>query len=225
MEDLFKKDQRGHQALAARMNNARPPSSREIQERNRALATEYINLHNQLIQQRHASAMASPAPRVPTPTMPSNGYYQPVAMNSPPVSWPQQAINQGAWNQAVPSPYPAAMEREREICDEAKFDSGIGSMPDDVSKSKEQDDDKRSIRSILTNASRVLLPPQEEKHLIAAFAGDLCQDIVFRGDLDACDRISTRLSDLLKNFTLRLEESVNLKTERDAKEFIRQQRK
>jgi hypothetical protein len=115
-------------------------------------------------------------------------------------------------------------EEHLEAYGEAKFDSGIGSMPDTVSKSKEQDDDNRSIRSILTNASRVLLPPQEEKHLISAFTGDLCQDIVFREDLDARNRISTRLSDLLKNFTLRLEESVNSKTERDAKEFVRQQR-
>jgi len=115
-------------------------------------------------------------------------------------------------------------EKHLEAYGEAKFDSGIGSMPDTVSKSKEQDDDKRSIRSILTNASRVLLPPQEEKHLISVFAGGLCQDIVFRGDLDARNRISTRLSDLLKNFTLRLEERVNSKTEGDAKEFVRQQR-
>lgn len=106
MEDLFKKDQRGHQELAARYNTARPPSAREIQERNRALATEYINLHNQLIQQRHSSAMANPAQRVPTPTMPSNGYFQPVAMNSAQVSRPQQAINQDAWNQNMPSPDP-----------------------------------------------------------------------------------------------------------------------
>ena len=107
----------------------------------------------------------------------------------------------------------------------ATLDSGYGSMPDTVSESNEQDDDKRSIRSILTNASRVLLPPQEEEHLISAFAGDFCQDIGFGGDLDeARHRISARLPDLLKTFALRLEESVNSKTERDAKEFVRQQR-
>ncbi|KAH8802569.1 hypothetical protein F5884DRAFT_887230 [Xylogone sp. PMI_703] len=107
---------------------------------------------------------------------------------------------------------------------EAKYDSGIGSMPDTVSKSKEQDDDKLSIRSILTNASRVVLPPQEKEYLISAFVGDLCQDIVFRGDLDARDRLYTSLSDLLKTFTMRLEESANSKTELDAKEFVGQQR-
>jgi len=36
-------------------------------------------------------------------------------------------------------------EKHLEAYGEAKFDSGIGSMPDTVSKSKEQDDDKRSI--------------------------------------------------------------------------------
>jgi len=107
----------------------------------------------------------------------------------------------------------------------AKFDSGYSSMPDAVSESNEQDDDNRSIRSILTNASRVLLPPQQEEHLISAFVGDLCQDIGFCGDLgDARDRISARLPDLLKTFTLRLEGSVSSKTERDVKEFVRQQR-
>ena len=116
------------------------------------------------------------------------------------------------------------LDRHLEAHSEAKFDSGIGSMPDTLSNSKEQDDDKRSIRSIVTNASRVLLPLQEEKHLISAFVGYLCQDIVFHGDLEALDRISTRLSDLLKTFTLRLETSANSKTEHDAKEFVRQQR-
>lgn len=117
-----------------------------------------------------------------------------------------------------------SLERHFEAYGEARFDSGIGSMSDVISKSKEHDDDKSSIRSILTNGSRVLLPPQEEKHLLLAFVGDLCQDIVFGGDLEARDRISTRLPELLKIFTLRLEENVNSKAERDAKEFVRQQR-
>ena len=107
----------------------------------------------------------------------------------------------------------------------ATLDPGYGSMPDTVSESNVQDDDKRSIRSILTNASRVLLPPQEEEHLISAFAGDICQDIGFGRDLnEARHWISARLPDLLKTFALRLEESVNSKTARDAKEFVRQQR-
>ncbi|KAE8441504.1 hypothetical protein EG329_004892 [Mollisiaceae sp. DMI_Dod_QoI] len=103
MEDLFKKDQRGHQALAARYNTARPPTAREAQERNRALATEYINLHNQLIQHRHSSAMVGSASRVPTPTVPNSGYYQPSAADSPPIPRPQ-VVNQGHWNQNMPNP-------------------------------------------------------------------------------------------------------------------------
>ena len=106
----------------------------------------------------------------------------------------------------------------------AKFDSGYGSMPDAITEGHQQDEDKMSIRSILTNASRVRLPPQEEQYLISSFAGDLCQDIGFQGDLDMHDRISTRLPDLLKAFTWRLGEEVSSKTERDAKEFVRQQR-
>ncbi|EXJ76155.1 uncharacterized protein A1O5_00663 [Cladophialophora psammophila CBS 110553] len=105
------------------------------------------------------------------------------------------------------------------------FDSGYRSMSNTVSKSNERNDDNTSIRSILSNASRVLLSPQENKNLIAVFAGDLCQDIGFLGDLDDVrDRISARLPDLLKTFTLRLEKSVNSEAERKAKEFVRQQR-
>lgn len=108
----------------------------------------------------------------------------------------------------------------------AKFDSGYGSMPEAVSKTPEQDDDNRSIRSILTNASRVIIPPEEEDHLISAFVGDLCHDISFAGDLDDVRRrTSAWLPNLLKVYTLRLEDTVNSRTERDAKEFIRQQRK
>jgi hypothetical protein len=105
------------------------------------------------------------------------------------------------------------------------FDSGYKSMSNTVLNSSEQGDDKNSIRSILTNASRVRLPPQEEEQLISVFVGDLCQDIGFCGDLNSThDRISARLPDLLNIFTLRLEESVNSEAERNAKEFFRQQR-
>ncbi|KAH7378177.1 hypothetical protein BKA64DRAFT_767047 [Cadophora sp. MPI-SDFR-AT-0126] len=109
-------------------------------------------------------------------------------------------------------------------CSETQFESGIGSMPDVVSMTKEQDEDKRSIRSMLTTGSRVRLPPHEEKHLVSPFVEGLCQDIVFSGDDDSCDRISARLPDLLNTFTLKPEENVNSKPELDAKKCIRQQR-
>ncbi len=110
---------------------------------------------------------------------------------------------------------------------EDKFDSGYGSVPDTFSKSNKEDDDNTSVRSILTNASRVFLPHEEKAHLVSAFAGDLYQDISLRRNLDddALDRISIRLPDLLKAFTLKLEGSINSKAEIDAKEFVRQQRK
>lgn len=104
-------------------------------------------------------------------------------------------------------------------------DSRYGSMSNTASKSIEQDDDKGSIRSILTNVSRVHFLPEEEEDLIVVFAGDLCQDIDLRGDHgDTHDRISACLPDLLKTFTLRLEESISSEAERKAKEFVRQQR-
>lgn len=97
-------------------------------------------------------------------------------------------------------------------------------MSNTVLNSSEQGGDQNSIRSILTNASRVRLPPQEEEQLISASVGDLCQDTGFYGDLNSThDRISARLPDLLKTFTLRLEESVDSEAERNAKEFFRQQ--
>jgi hypothetical protein len=106
------------------------------------------------------------------------------------------------------------------------FDSGCRSMSNTVLKNGQQDDDKNSIRSILSNASRVRLPPQEGEQLISAFIGDLCQDIAFRGVLSSThDQISAHLPDLLKTFTLRLKESVHSEAERNAKEFFRQQRK
>ena len=93
----------------------------------------------------------------------------------------------------------------------------------DPTKHQEQDDDKISIKPKLTSTVREV-PPQEENHFISAFVWELSQDIRFRGDLEARDRISTRLPDLLKTFTLRLETSANSNMEHDAMVFIRQQR-
>ena len=60
----------------------------------------------------------------------------------------------------------------------------------------------------------------DETDQASAFVGDLSQDIAFRGNLEALDRIHNRLSDLLETFTLRLEQSVNSKIQHDAKELI-----
>ncbi|TVY20755.1 Zinc finger MIZ domain-containing protein 2 [Lachnellula arida] len=79
MEDLFKKDRQDHQNLAARYNTARPPTEKEIQERNHKLANEYVLLYNQHMQSRRSSgsAVSSPTTRLLTPVLPTNGYFQP----------------------------------------------------------------------------------------------------------------------------------------------------
>jgi hypothetical protein len=105
-----------------------------------------------------------------------------------------------------------------------EFDSGYNSMPDAASKNNEQDDDNMSIRSIQSNNSRVVFPAPDKVHLISAFTEDLCEDVGFRGDFDARSRISSRLSDLLRVYALRLEKAGNRNIEYDAKEFVRQQR-
>ncbi|KAF2015665.1 hypothetical protein BU24DRAFT_491882 [Aaosphaeria arxii CBS 175.79] len=105
------------------------------------------------------------------------------------------------------------------------FDSGYHSVTDTGAKATSEIDDTMSIRSILTNASRVDLPAHEREQLTSAFAVDLCQDMkLSRYSDDARERILSRLPDLLKGFTLRLEESTTCKAERNAKEFLRQQR-
>ena len=105
-------------------------------------------------------------------------------------------------------------------------DLGYSTIPNALSKNQKQDDDGVSIRSLPTvvNHSWAVLPLQQEKYLISAFVGDLCHDIVPHGDFEARDRIATRLSDLLRTFSLRLEKSVKFKTELDAKESIWQHR-
>jgi len=92
MEELFKKDRQDHQMLAARYNTARPPTDREVQERNQKLANDYVMLFNQhLISRRSSgSAVSSPATRLPTPGNP-NTHFQPVsgaATNVIPVTQP-----------------------------------------------------------------------------------------------------------------------------------------
>ncbi|TVY73176.1 Zinc finger MIZ domain-containing protein [Lachnellula suecica] len=78
MEDLFKKDRQDHQKLAARYNTARPPTDREVQERNQILANEYVLLLNEHMQSRRSSgsAVSSPSTRLPTPVIPSNNFIQ-----------------------------------------------------------------------------------------------------------------------------------------------------
>jgi len=106
-----------------------------------------------------------------------------------------------------------------------QIDSGYGSMPEKKPRLIQQDDDVVSVRSIVTNGSRVCLPQHEEEHLISAFAGDLCQDIDLCGDINLLGRIIARLPSLLRIFAMKLAKDVTCKVESDAAEFVRQQRK
>lgn len=76
MEAIFSQDQMEHQALAIRYNTARPPSSREVQERNQNLKNEYLRAYNQFMEQRLAPNPAlNSAVRLPTPVVSSNGNF------------------------------------------------------------------------------------------------------------------------------------------------------
>ncbi|KAH8687900.1 hypothetical protein BGZ60DRAFT_522533 [Tricladium varicosporioides] len=78
MEDVFEKDKRDHQALANRYNTARPPTEREIRERNQILAKEYLLLRTQFLQSRRSSASSagSPMSQPPAPVIHNNMNYQ-----------------------------------------------------------------------------------------------------------------------------------------------------
>jgi hypothetical protein len=104
-------------------------------------------------------------------------------------------------------------------------DSGYSSMPDTVQQSLRVDDDARSVRTMLSDASLVFQPPQERENLISAFVNDLYEDAKFDELLESArDRVIAQLSELLRCFSLRLENGTHLSKENDAKNFIRQQR-
>ncbi|KAK0102510.1 hypothetical protein ONS95_006124 [Cadophora gregata] len=98
MEDLFRRDQQEHQALSARVNTARPPTAKEVQERNTALVNEYLTLHNHVIQRRSSTAISgSPLLRGPTPVLASNAP-RPQSNSIP---------HPTSWQQDMPGPDPA----------------------------------------------------------------------------------------------------------------------
>ncbi|KAN0112894.1 hypothetical protein V8E51_005845 [Hyaloscypha variabilis] len=111
-EDLFRRDQRDHQSLAARYNSNRPPTAKEIDQRNALLANEYIALHNQFLQHRRASGQSygTPLGQIPTPTpvLPSNAHViQGAQMAAAASPWQQPSQRQGSWTQNMASPDPA----------------------------------------------------------------------------------------------------------------------
>ncbi|EPE29522.1 hypothetical protein GLAREA_00682 [Glarea lozoyensis ATCC 20868] len=84
MEDLFKRDRKEHQALSARYNSGRPPTQREIDERNIGLVNEYLVVYKALLHARNQtnSNPASPVTRLPTPILPSNAAAASVAQSN-----------------------------------------------------------------------------------------------------------------------------------------------
>jgi hypothetical protein len=107
-----------------------------------------------------------------------------------------------------------------------KGDSGYGSISDTGrTKRSREEDDAISIKTMLSDASLVFRLPEQRENLIAAFVKDFHEDtnILDRSE-EARARTSSHLSGLLKMFSLRLEASAHSQKERDAKDFIRQQR-
>lgn len=107
MEEIFKRDRQEHQALSARVNTGRPPTEREVNERNNLLATEYRNVQFHMMQRRpsiqaSASAVGSPLTHLPIPAVPSNGQFQ--AATGSPVAMSQQYDANQARQQTLSSP-------------------------------------------------------------------------------------------------------------------------
>lgn len=104
-------------------------------------------------------------------------------------------------------------------------DSGYGSSAGMASKEDQANDDTRSINSVVTNATRIQLGMEEEENLVSAFAADLCQDMQIDRRLEGeHGRMLPRLHSLLKGFSVRLQEKNLSMNERNAAEFVRQQR-
>lgn len=112
-EGLFRRDQRDHQSLAARYNTNRPPTTKEVDQRNAHLANEYITLHNQFLLQRrvsgavYGSSIGQISTPTPAPVVPSNPHAQQGAQTAAASPWQQNSQHQATWIQNMPSPDPA----------------------------------------------------------------------------------------------------------------------
>lgn len=109
MEDLFKKDQHGHQRLAQGYGTDRPPTAKEVEERNKALIAEYSNVYQQFIQQQQRRASSSAPTQTSLNPLQSNGQSIARAHNGPSPNQimmprPQQgAQQQQTWSENMPS--------------------------------------------------------------------------------------------------------------------------
>ncbi|PBP20126.1 MIZ/SP-RING zinc finger protein [Diplocarpon rosae] len=112
MENLFRRDRREHLALAARFSTARPPTAKEVQERNSALRIEYLALHHLRQQRSSSSIAASPMLRGPTTVRPGNAATPSSAVNnslsSVATSPPQASVNQLPRHHYLPSSIPTS---------------------------------------------------------------------------------------------------------------------
>ncbi|KAI9055812.1 hypothetical protein LZ554_000752 [Drepanopeziza brunnea f. sp. 'monogermtubi'] len=108
MEDLFRRDQREHQALVARYNTARPPTAGEVQQRNATLAKEYLTLYSQVLQRSSAAMAGTHVTRNPSPVIASNTLAGNGSQHHHPMSIAQPVENSAAWHRNVFSPDPNA---------------------------------------------------------------------------------------------------------------------
>jgi hypothetical protein len=88
-----------------------------------------------------------------------------------------------------------------------------------------ENNDATSIKTMLSDASPVFRLPGEHGYFIAAFVNDFHEDTkILDLSVQARARTNTHLSELLKMFSLRLEDTARSQKERDTKDFIRRQR-
>jgi hypothetical protein len=106
-----------------------------------------------------------------------------------------------------------------------KGDSGYGTNSYTGHTTSIQEDDSISVKTILSDTSLVFQAPQERDDLISAFVKDFHEDVkIYCLPEHSRIRAAAQLSDLLKMFSLRLGATAQSQEERNAKDFIRQQR-
>lgn len=106
MEALFQRDRREHQAIAARVNTASPPTEKEIRDRTTALIGEHLMIYNQVEQQR-ASQLGGHLNSGLTPVIPSNVPASPSLSNmanAPRIQ--QRTDSRNSWHENAPVPDP-----------------------------------------------------------------------------------------------------------------------
>ncbi|TAQ90866.1 hypothetical protein B7494_g821 [Chlorociboria aeruginascens] len=99
MEKFFLQDRQDHRDLAARYNTGRPPSEKEVRERNNELIERYIKLHQQ--QRSRRSLPGLPPTQSPTPSLANNGNPQVVNGRTTPMM-SQPGPDHTRWQNGAP---------------------------------------------------------------------------------------------------------------------------